>query len=121
MPRAIPPSNNWLQAEAMRPFLMHQRTEMLLSLARGPVCVYELADEVDLDIRQVSEYLMTLRRASLVCCESHGRHHIYTLSEHVSVERDGGHVVLRLNSAVCQLVVRVLDPGVDLTARAITP
>lgn len=107
----------WLDAESMRPFLMHQRVEVLIHLARGPIRVCDLANEVKLGDQQISQYLGPLHRAGLVRRTVCGRSHVYALTEAASLRREGDEVEIKLTLRACHLVIRVTDPSSDLTPR----
>jgi DNA-binding transcriptional ArsR family regulator len=114
----ISPGNAWRRADRLGNCLREQRTEPLKELARGPLCVGELAAIMDLDIKAVSKQLRHLLAAGLLECEHRGPERIYRLSSGVSFRREGDWIHLSLTvSDLITLTVSLVDHATDLSPR----
>lgn len=112
----------WMAAEAAGRCLIHQWTEVLRCLARGPIRVSDIAQELELDKATISHHLGGLRELGLVEFEQRGRDRVFRLGPSVRIVRAGRHVMVRLRlSDLCRMVICVRDLTSDLTPRVPNP
>lgn len=107
-----PNQDSWRILGDLAAGLTHQRTEILLHLARGDICVNRLAAELDLSRNDVSYHLRPLRDFGLVVFKRRGRDLVYGIGPNLRVMRRGLDVVLKLGvPGVCRMLIRVADGG----------
>jgi DNA-binding transcriptional ArsR family regulator len=102
--------------------LFSERREILCALARGPVRVSDVADELDLDVKSISHHLGLLFGLGLVEFSARGRDHVYRLSKLVRVERRREMICMRIETGHGgSMLLRVPDTAIDLSPRLSLP
>jgi DNA-binding transcriptional ArsR family regulator len=108
----------WEDAESGGHFMIRQWTDILKCLARGPVWVTGIVEELQSDKSSVSHHLGQLRALGLVEFEQRGRDRIFRLTERVSINREDAEIVVGLTvSDLCKLLVFIKDKTTDLSPR----
>jgi DNA-binding transcriptional ArsR family regulator len=86
------------------------RLRILDALRGGPLCVTDLAEQLDVEIVTVSHHLKILSHASLLEQERRGRFIYYRLHPDVYEPATSSRKRDRLDFGCCKLELQVLEP-----------
>ena len=82
------PERDWSeQARVLRVMAHPVRLTILERLCRGPCCVTEVNDCIDLSQPQVSQHIAALRKAQLIACHTNGPLRCYYVIRPTLVEQ----------------------------------
>ena len=113
-----PDEDGWGRVHRVVRDIISDRTEILCALARGPVRVCELADEVHMDIRAISHHLGRLYAVGLVQFSKRGRDHVYQLAKSVRIERRKDRIFVRIDTGLGgAITLSIPDTSTDLSRR----